>query len=277
MIRNTTEKSKMTTTAENVLVVTGGGAGIGLACARRMAADHGRIVLLDRNEEALDEAVSGLKASGIDATGIACDVTDAEALSAIADRVEAEHGPVETLVTSAGIISNTETLMDMDLDRHRQVWDVNYHGTVYAVRAFARAMQDRRKGAIVTLGSITGMGAFPLPAYSPGKTAITRLTQILSVELGRFDIRVNCVAPTYVLSDTLKQRIAEGLRDGEAIRKAGALTTYVLPDDIANAAAFLCSDAARAITGVLLPVDAGWQAATIYRSYTGGVPWDETD
>lgn len=277
MIRNTTEKSKMTSKAENVLVVTGGGNGIGLACAKRMAADHGTVVLLDLNAEALEQAVSDLQSSGVNATGIPCDVTDAEALSAIADRVEAEHGQVETLVTSAGIISNTETLMDMDLDRHRQVWDVNYHGTVYAVRAFARAMQDRRKGRIVTLGSITGMGAFPLPAYSPGKTAITRLTQILSVELGRFDIRVNCVAPTYVLSDTLKQRIAEGLRDGEAIRKAGALTTYVLPDDIANAAAFLCSDAARAITGVLLPVDAGWQAATIYRSYTGGVPWDETD
>lgn len=98
---------------------------------------------------------------------------------------------------------------------------MNYHGTVHAVRAFGRAMQNRRKGAIVTLGSITGMGAFPLPAYSPSKTAVTRMTQILSVEMGRFDVRVNCVAPTYVLSETLKHRIESGLRDGEAIQKAG--------------------------------------------------------
>ncbi|NHQ74885.1 SDR family oxidoreductase [Roseovarius gahaiensis] len=267
----------MTETATNVLVVTGGASGIGLACAQRMASDHGKVVLLDRNAEALEQAVTELKQAGSQAFGIPCDVSDADALSAIAAQVEADHGPVDTLVTSAGIISNTETLMEMDLDRHREVWDVNYHGTVYAVRAFARAMQDRGRGRIVTLGSITGMGAFPLPAYSPGKTAITRLTQILSVELGRFGIRVNCVAPTYVLSETMKQRIAEGLRDGEAIRKAGALSTYVLPEDIADAAAFLCSDAAKVITGVLLPVDAGWQAATIYRSYTGGVPWAEAE
>lgn len=261
---------------EKVLVVTGGGQGIGLACAKRMAEGHNHVVLLDRNAASLIAAKSALQALGIKAHSFPCNVTDAKGMELLAKRVETEIGMVTTLVCSAGIINNTETLMEMDLDRHREVWDVNYHGTIHSVRAFGRAMEGRRQGAILTLGSITGMGAFPLPAYSPGKTAIHRLTQLLAVEMGRFDIRVNCVAPTYVLSETLKERIQSGLRDGEAIRKSGAIHTYVFPEDIAEAAHFLCSPAARAITGILLPVDAGWSSATPYRSYAGGLPWSDT-
>lgn len=258
---------------KKVIVVTGGGAGIGLACAKRMAASHDEVVLLDRNAAALADAHKYFKAANVAIETFVCDVTDASGLEILAKRIEETLGAVTTLVCSAGIISNTETLMDMDLDRHREVWDVNYHGTIHAVRAFARAMEQRRGGTILTLGSITGRGAFPLPAYSPGKTAIHRLTQILAVELGRFDIRVNCVAPTYVMSETLKERIQSGLRDGEAIRTSGAIHTYVMPEDVAEAANFLCSPAARAITGILLPVDAGWFSATTYRSYAGGLPW----
>lgn len=111
----------MNKATNNVLVVTGGASGIGLACAKRIAVDHGKVILLDLNTEATERAVDELQPAGVTAAGITCDGTDATALVKIADQIEADHGPVDTLVTSAGVISNSETLMEMDLDRHCEV------------------------------------------------------------------------------------------------------------------------------------------------------------
>lgn len=99
-------------------------------------------------------------------------------------------------------------------------------------------------------------------------------TEILAVELGRFGVRVNGVAPTYVLTPALKARIDAGERDPQTILHAGALEMFVEPHQVAAVAAFLCSEQAAAITGVMLPVDAGWGAAVAYKSYAGGVPWE---
>lgn len=259
---------------DGVLVVTGGASGIGLACAKAMAEVHGAVALVDVNAAGLEAAAGELSATGTPVHTFEGDVSDAEAMVALADRIEAEVGSVTTLVTSAGILQNAATVMDMDLVEHGRVWDVNYNGTVYTVRAFGRAMSARKAGAILTIGSINSFAALPLPAYCPGKTAILRLTQILAVELGRFKIRVNGVAPTYVLTPALQARIDSGDRDRDAILKAGALEMFVYPEHIANVAAFLCSDQAAAITGTMMPVDAGWEAATSYYGYTGGVPWE---
>ena len=255
-------------------MVTGGASGIGLACAKEMAAAHEGVVLLDLNAEGLRTAEEEIAALGAEVETFECDVADASAQAELAARVEAEIGPVRTLVTSAGILDKAATVMDMDLAAHDRLWDVNYKGTLYSVRAFARAMTDRRRGAVLTIGSINSLAALPLPAYCPSKTAILRLTQLLAVELGRFGVRVNGVAPTYVLSPAIQARIESGERDPEAIRNAGAIEMFVYPEDIARVAAFLCSDRAAAITGIMLPVDAGWEAATTYRSFVGGLPWD---
>ena len=240
-----------------------------------MAPDYDAVALLDFNAEGLAQARDALAGQGIDCHARQCDVTDAGAMEEIAARVEAEIGPVSAVVASAGILNNSETVLGMDLGEHRRVWEVNYDGTVHTVRAFAGAMTERKAGSIVTLGSITGLGAFPLPAYSPGKAALVRLTEILAVELGRFGLRVNGVAPTYVVTPNLQARIDAGERDPDVIRKAGALEMFVRAEHIADAVAFLCSPQAAAITGAMLPVDAGWHAATVYRSYAGGVPWEK--
>ena len=97
---------------------------------------------------------------------------------------------------------------------------------------------------------------------------------MLACELGRFNVRVNSLAPTYVLTPGLQARIDAGKRDPEAIKGSYVLDMFVYPEDIANAAAFLCSGQARAITGIMLPVDAGHLAWTPYQSYAGGLPWE---
>jgi NAD(P)-dependent dehydrogenase (short-subunit alcohol dehydrogenase family) len=152
---------------------------------------------------------------------------------------------------------------------------VNYNGTIHACRAFGRHMIARKRGAIVTLGSINSRLPLPLPAYNPGKAAIERLTQLLAVELGRHGIRVNSVGPTYVMTPPLRAKVESGQRDLGKIMGVHALNRLPEPADIADAIAYLCSDQAKAITGVLLPVDAGWLAAVSYRTYAGGVPWTE--
>ena len=259
---------------DGVLVVTGGASGIGLACAKAMVAVHAEVALIDVNEDGLAAAAAQIDEAGGAASTFVGDVADADAMVALATRIESEVGPVRTLVTSAGILQNAATVLDMDLDEYARVWDVNYHGTVYTVRAFAPAMTERALGAIITIGSINSYGALPLPAYCPGKTAILRLTQILAVELGRFGIRVNGVAPGYVLTPALKARIESGDRNADMIRGAGAVDMFLYPENIADVAAFLCSEKAAAVSGTMMPVDAGWEAATLYRNYAGGVPWE---
>jgi NAD(P)-dependent dehydrogenase (short-subunit alcohol dehydrogenase family) len=132
-----------------------------------------------------------------------------------------------------------------------------------------------KKGAIVTIGSINSRLPLPIPAYNMGKAAIERLTQLLSVELGRHNVRVNSVAPTYVMTPPLRAKVEAGQRDMNKIMGVHALDKLPEPKDIANGIAFLCSEQAAFITGVLLPIDAGWLAGVSYRTYAGGVPWKE--
>ncbi len=259
---------------EGVLVVTGGAGGIGQACAKAMASDHSAVALLDNDEGALESARKRVSRKAPKTEGFKCDVTDFEAVIAAAEEIESRLGPVRTLVTSAGILERSGAVLDVDLAEHARVWDVNYLGTVHAVRGFARAMAKRRRGVILTVGSITGSGAFPLPAYSPSKAAIERLTQILAAELGRFQIRVNGVAPSYVPTAPILHHPEAQSVDAGTLRDLGALDMIIYPGHVADVAAFLCSQRAEAVTGVMLPVDAGLAAATFYRSFVGGAPAD---
>jgi NAD(P)-dependent dehydrogenase (short-subunit alcohol dehydrogenase family) len=259
-------------TTRPVAAITGGASGIGEATARRFAADGFAIAILDV-DKAAGEAVA--KSLGEHARFFPCDVSDHKAVDAAAAAVETALGPAQVLVTSAGLIPNAEAIMDLDLAAHERMWRVNYDGTIHAARAFARQMIPLKRGAIVTLGSINSRMALPLAAYNPGKAAVERLTQLLAVELGRHGIRVNSVGPTYVMTPPLRAKVEAGQRDMNKIMAVHALATLPEPRDIADAIAFLCSDQARAITGILLPIDAGWLAAVSYRTYAGGVPWQE--
>jgi NAD(P)-dependent dehydrogenase (short-subunit alcohol dehydrogenase family) len=255
-----------------VAVVTGGASGIGEATARRLSADGYDVAVVDVNAAA-GEAVA--KSIGGKARFFACDVSDATAVDAVAAQVEKALGPARSLVTAAGLIPNSESIMEMDMAAHDRMWQVNYNGTLHCCRAFARQMIPNKQGAIVTLGSINSRLPLPIPAYNMGKAAIERLTQLLAVELGRHNIRVNSVAPTYVMTPPLRAKVEAGQRDMNKIMGAHALAKLPEPKDIADGIAFLCSEQAAFITGILLPIDAGWLAGVSYRTYAGGVPWKE--
>jgi len=256
-------------------VVTGGAGGIGAACAIRLAKDGCDVAILDVDGDQARGIVAHIQGLGARAAYYPCDVADRHALEKAAAATAEDLGPADILVTSAALIPNAESVLDMDMDRHERMWRVNYHGTLHACIAYGRRMRARGGGSIVTLGSINSILPLPLPAYNPGKVAVRRLTELLAVELGRHGVRVNCVAPTYVLTRGLQEKISAGQRDLAKIMASHALDALPDPDDVADAVAFLCSPQASKITGIMLPVDAGWGAAVSYKSYAGGVPWED--
>jgi NAD(P)-dependent dehydrogenase (short-subunit alcohol dehydrogenase family) len=261
--------------ATSIAAITGGSSGIGEATAKRLAADGSDIAIIDVNKDAGEAAAKAIAATGRRAKFFACDVADAKAMEACAAAVEKDLGPVDKLVTAAGLIPNTESVLDMDMAYHERMWKVNYNGTLHACQSFARLMTPRKRGAIVTLGSVNSRVALPLPAYNPGKVAVERLTQLLAMELGRHNIRVNSVGPTYVMTPPLRKKVADGQRDMKKIMSVHALPYLPEPKDIADGIAFLLSEQARTITGILMPIDSGMLVGTSYMPYAGGVPWKE--
>ncbi len=254
-----------------VAVVTGGSSGIGEASAHRLARDGYRIAIVDVNAAAAEKVAAAI---GNGARAYTCDVADAAAVDATAAAIEKDMGAPHVLVTCAGLIPNAESILDMDMAAHDRMWQVNYNGTLHCCRSFARRMIPGKRGAIVTIGSINSAQPLPIPAYNMGKAAVARLTQLLAVELGRHNIRVNSVGPTYVMTPPLREKVASGQRDLKKIMGVHALPYLPEPGDIADAVAFLASDQARTITGILLPVDSGWLAALPVLTYAGGVPWE---
>jgi NAD(P)-dependent dehydrogenase (short-subunit alcohol dehydrogenase family) len=130
-------------------------------------------------------------------------------------------------------------------------------------------MIARRRGSIVNIASIAGMRSMPLHAYAPAKAAVISMTACLAAEWGPAGVRVNAVSPGYTLTPALQDAIDRGERDVSNLSNNAALKRLVTPEEIAAVVAFLASDAASAMTGVNVPVDCGWLAATPWNTYGG--------
>ncbi len=179
-----------------VAVITGGAAGIGLAAAQRIVASGGRVVLWDRDAEAL--------ARSRDLLGPACgvrelDICDADAVAVAAAAAERECGRIDALVCSAGITGPNTTVAEYPIADWKRVFDVNVHGLFYCNRAIVPIMQKRDYGRIVNIASVAGKEGNPnASAYSASKAAVIGLTKALGKELAKTGIRVNCVTPAAV-------------------------------------------------------------------------------
>ncbi len=254
-----------------VVVITGGASGIGKATGTAFLARGAKVVLADLNTTAGAEAVAALEGGAGTVRFVEADVTSESSLAALRADIEAREGPADVLVNSAGILQNATTTRRMDLAEHDRVWDVNYRGTFLAGRCFGERMVEHRRGWIVNLASINSLHAFPLPAYAPGKAAIKSLTELQAVEYGEYKVRVNAVAPGVTLTENIRARIESGQRDPEVIKGYAALGELIEPEDVANGIVFLCSPEAARITGVTLPIDAGWLISVPYKAFPGDV------
>ena len=252
--------------AGRIAVVTGGASGIGAACCRLLSARGAQVVVTDR-----DIARAEQLALELGGTALALDVGSRAANEEAAAEIEARLGPVDVLVTSAGVLQRplrAEALTEADVE---EVVRIDQIGTWNSAVAFGARMARRGHGSIITIASIAGMRSMPLHAYSPAKAAVIEMTRCLAAEWGRSGVRVNAVSPGFTLTPALGDAIAAGERDPSLLEGSSAMGRMVTPEDIAEAVAFLASDAARCITGINLPVDAGWLVAGSWATY-GGLP-----
>lgn len=251
---------------DKVIIVTGAGSGIGRASAVRFAGDGARVAAFDINPETLAATVAQVSAAGGEAHGFTCDVTDEARVEAAVARVSAELGAIDGVFNVAGGSGRRYgdgPAHDCTLDGWNATLQLNLTGTFLVCKYALAAMLPNRSGAIVNLSSVlglTGSVEFATHAYAASKGAIISFSRAMAVYYAPHHIRVNVIAPGLI--DTAMSQRAQ---QDEQIRTliphmqplTGALGT---PDDVAAAAAFLLSDEARFITGVVLPVDAGWTA-----------------
>ncbi len=256
----------MTAGTRTLSVVTGGASGIGLACAQLLAQRGDRVVVVDVPGARLPHALSAL---GVELH--ACDVTDDASVRATAIAIERNAGPVGALVNSAGIIQPRQPPESLDMAIWDRVVAVDLRGTYLCCVAFGARMAARGGGSIVNIASITASRSVPLHAYAPAKAGVVSLTRCLAAEWGRSGVRVNCVSPGYTLTPALQAAIDRGDRDPVELTRPSAMGRLVRAEEVASTVAFLCSDASSAITGVDLPVDAGWLVGTTWQTY-GGLP-----
>lgn len=250
--------------AGKAVVVTGSSGGIGLAVANRLHDDGWHVVATDLDlarlrsvfSERVDDARMQLAA---------LDVTDHAAVNALAASLR--NPGVAGLVNVAGVLQDVMPMLDMTDDMQRRVWEVNYFGAQHCLRAFTPLMTEAGAGAVVNITSINELRPLPLHAYSPAKVALGALTQLAAGELGASRIRVNSVAPGFTLTPIFEDKLATGKRSATAIESHSALGRLVGTDEIAAAVSFLMSDESSAITGVSLPVDAGWLVSSHWMNF----------
>jgi NAD(P)-dependent dehydrogenase (short-subunit alcohol dehydrogenase family) len=241
--------------AKGVVLITGGASGIGAAIADLFVAKGADIVVFDADAGAV-AALPG------DRSAFAVDVTDEDAVELAVRDVVATKGPIAVLVNAAGIADTFVPTVDQTLSDFRRVFDTDLTGTLIVARAVARTMAAAGNGgAIVNMSSIVATGGMPRRnAYCAAKAAVTMLTKSLACEWAVHGIRVNAVAPGYIATPGLMALEQAGLRDLSAIRRRIPMGRLGDPGEIADAVAFLASDAASYVTGMSYAVDGGYSA-----------------
>ncbi|MBO4226567.1 SDR family NAD(P)-dependent oxidoreductase [Bradyrhizobium neotropicale] len=250
----------MTSSSQKVALVTGAARGIGLATARRFLAEGWRVALLDIERELLNEAVASLKQAE-NTLALPCDVSDAVAVAAAVATVEKRFGRLDALVNNAGVAVFAPLLETSDADWSR-ILAVNLTGPFLCAKAAAPLMREHGGGAIVNITSISAVRASTLrSAYGTSKAGLAHLTKQLAVELASLGIRVNAVAPGPV--DTAMAKAVHTAAIRADYHDAIPLNRYGLEEELAEAIFFLSSDRASYITGQILAVDGGFDAAGI--------------
>ncbi|KAA5606288.1 SDR family oxidoreductase [Roseospira marina] len=247
--------------AGQVAVVTGGGQGIGAACAEALGEAGATVIVADMLADRAEAAVAALKGRGLKAQGVTVDVTKSAEVDAAAAAIKAEHGRIDILVNNAGVAKSDVPAEETSDEHWRFHMDVNVDGLFWCCRAFGRIMLAQGKGSIVNIGSMSGLivnKPQPQSFYNASKAAVHQLTKSLAAEWAARGVRVNSVAPTYIETPLT----AFGIKENPEMYKVWLDMTPMgrvgQPDEVASAVHFLASDAASLITGAILSTDGGY-------------------
>jgi 3-oxoacyl-[acyl-carrier protein] reductase len=253
----------MSESTQRVAIVTGAARGIGAATARRLAADGFAVAVLDLKESDTQETVEAITSAGGRALGVGADVGDPDQVQAAVDRIAAELGPPVVLVNNAGVTRDNLLFKMTDTD-----WDMVMHvhlrGTFLMTRAAQKYMTEAKFGRIVNLSSTSALGNRGQANYSTAKAGLQGFTKTIAIELGKFGVTCNAIAPGFIVTDMTRATAARIGRDwdeyvaerakGIPVNRAGQ------PEDIAHTVSFLVSEGAGFVSGQVIYVAGGPRA-----------------
>ena len=241
-----------------IAIVTGGARGLGQAMAERLGKEGCRVVIADIDVASMEKTVANMNAAGTPTEGYRIDLTKTSEIDAMIEYVATKYGRIDILINNAGI-NIRQWATEYKEEDYDFLMALNLKSFYFASRAAARYMKKQGGGAIVcTSSGNSERFTTKRTPYCISKAAVNGLVAALGNELGRFNIRINAVAPGYIYTDMVRQGIAEGIIDEKAIMSVLPNKRFLEASEIANAVVFLASDEASGINAQTLFVDGGW-------------------
>ncbi len=255
-------------------VITGGTGVLGSSIAEHLAAAGAKIVILGRNQETINNTIAPLKEKGYEAIGFATNILDKKSLEEAKEAILQAHGKIDILLNAAGgnlpgaTITENQTIFDMAMEDFQTVTDLNLNGTVLPSIVFGEVMSKQKEGSIINFSSMAVARAITrVVGYSASKAAMENFTRWMAVEMAtKFGgkIRVNAIAPGFFIANQNRRLLTN--EDGSYTDRGAKVINntpmkrFGEPDELVGAIQFLCSDASKFVTGIVLPVDGGFSA-----------------
>lgn len=249
-----------------VAIITGGGTGIGKAVALAFSDEGAFVVLASRNLSNLEDVANEVKAKGGRATAIKTDIAAEKQVQEMVAQTLSEYGKVDILINNSGIVGPIAAVADLKLEDWNQTMAVNLTGVMLCSREVLKDMILRHSGNIINMSSLNSKQGMVLrSSYVVSKWAMNGFTQTLSMEVGRYNIRVNAIAPGTVAGERAENAIRDMAKKRELpyeevfeqVASRASLGRVVTPEEVAWTAVFLASDDSSGITGQVISVDAG--------------------
>ncbi|MFW5889901.1 MAG: SDR family oxidoreductase [Marinilabiliaceae bacterium] len=265
-----------------VAVVTGGGGVICSVLAKELATHGVKTAILDLKQDAADKVAKNIKEStGVESVGFSANVLDRGSLENVKKEINNKLGPIDLLINGAGGNSASatakvdkieddddlkDTFFGLELEGFDKTFDLNFKGTLLPTLVFAPDMLEKKNGGIVNVSSMNSYRPLTrIPAYSASKAAINNFTQWLAVHFAKTGIRVNAIAPGFLLTNQnrfllVDEKTGESTPRGQKIINGTPMERYGTPEELSGTVVFLLSDWAKFITGIVVPVDGGFSA-----------------